>query len=402
MSDHVKCQIDKADKKQFSLALSGNHIYLIISFCFLLPIVVITGYASEIRGIFFVALLSLLLTSASIWYLLRVWERRIQKDAYKKVKERLSQACVPSLTEEIASLRGELDHSRRGYEHQIDLLQSSVAKSKDEVHHLHLEMDKKLDEMRQAYLEFEDLRLEHNRLKEEYGQMNKESKKQLLHKESLIHEYQKTISEQRMILEKKQQYIINLENKVQDLMAEIRGLLQIDKSDNDDQKLPEENYFPVSYASTTPFDLSIQLQRFIQIAENETGVNHLGGTSPRFLNLTDSYAIDRRRLFDRFRDESGNIIFIFSLGEKKFLFVNSHVRIVLGWSPEKFIQEFPRLITAGYSELKKGLMQIGHTQEVQTHLAIQDRSGEQKEFTCIMGLISKGPFTNHVIGILSQ
>ena len=95
----------------------------------------------------------------------------------KIVKERLSRSPIPSLQqeetvhryqEEVLRVRGEMEEARRGYEHQIDLLHSSVVKSKEEVKQLNLEMDKRFGEMRTAYFEFEDLRKEYHRLEDDY------------------------------------------------------------------------------------------------------------------------------------------------------------------------------------------------------------------------------------------
>jgi len=402
MIENVERQNLEAESRKSSLTLSRTHFYLFVLGCLLLPVIVVTCYAAEVRGVFFVALLSLLLSGGVALFLLRMWEQKMQRSVSKLVNLRLAQANVPTSTDAISRLQGELEEARRGYEHQIDLLQSSVAKSKDEVHQLNLEMDKKLEEMRLAYLEFEDLRKEYHRLVEDYERARVENNSQVKHKESLNNEYQRTIAEQRMIIEKKQRYIAKLEGKVRDLMYEIRSLLQLEELPVDTPQLTIDHYLSPSNSTNTPYDLSMQLQCFIEKAENQTGMDHLGGESPRFLDLSDSYAVDRRRLFDSFRDETVGVVFILSITEKKFLFVNQHVKELLGWGPEKFMKEFPRLVTDGYPEWKKALSRMSGSQECQTQMVLQCKSGEQKEFTCIMGLISKGPFTKHIIGILFQ
>lgn len=401
MESKLSGQNCERGSRKVSLTLTRNHFYLLLLGCLILPAMAVACYAAEIRGIFFVALISLLLAGYGTWHMLRLWELKMQHSVARIVKMRLAQTQLSPATEEAMRLKTELAESRRGYEHQIDLLQSSVAKSKEEVRQLNLEMDKKLEEMRLAYLEFEDLRKEYHRLEEDYMQARGENQKELEHKESLNNEYQRTIAEQRMIIEKKQRYIGKLEGKVRDLMYEIRSLLQLEDVHDESLPIPTETYVPPSPSSTMPYDLSMQLQRFIEKAENQMGMDHLGGKSPRFLDLSDSYAVDRRRLFDSFRDETGGIVFILSLAEKKFLFVNPHVKTLLGWSPEKFIKEFRYLVTSGYSEWKDALKTLGPSQEAQTQIVIQGKSGEKKEFICVMGMVAKGPFTNHVIGIFA-
>lgn len=372
---------------------SRTHFYLFLGAALFLPVFIVACYAAHVRGVFFVTLLSLLFGGGGAWYLLRLWEQKMQRSVTKLVKARLAQ--VPHSPVQ----QTDWDEARRGYEHQIDLLQSSVAKSKDEVRTLHCEMDKKLEEMRLAYLEFEDLRKEYRRLEEEHAHVQAENQKELSHKEALILEYQRTTAEQRMIIEKKQRYIAKLEGKVRDLMYEIRSLLQLGEATiSKTSSEGIEEYLPPTNAITTPYDLSLQLRRFIEKAENQTGMGHLGGKTPRFLDSSDSYAVDRRRLFDCFRDETGGIVYILSLTEKKFLFVNPHVKTVLGVSPEKFMKEFPSLVRSGYTEWKQAL---GHlSQEPQVSLQMQTKTGESKELLCIMGMISKGPFANLTIGVL--
>ncbi len=397
MESKAKRQNWKRKAGKPSLTLSRNLFYQFLLGCLALPVVAVSCYAAEMRGVFFVALISLLLSGFGGWFLLRIWEMKMQRSVSKIVQMRLAQMQMPSAADQVNQMRVEMAESRRGYEHQIDLLQSSVAKSKEAVGQLNLEMDRKLEEMRVAYLEFEDLRKEYHRLEEDHTHAHKEHRKALEHKESLNGEYQRTIAEQRNILEKKQHYIAKLEGKVRDLMYEIRSLLQLEKS----PPVQSVAQIPPPESSATPFDLSLQMQRFIEKAENQMGMEHLGGTSPRFLDPSDSYEVDRRRLIDSFRDETDGIVYILSITERRFIFVNQQVKVLLGWSPEKFMKEFPRLVVSGYEEWRGAIKSIGSTQGSQTQIAIQGKSGEKKEFACTMGRVSKGPFTNHVIGILS-
>ncbi len=401
MESNVEHQNFEGTRKT-SLTLSRNQFYIFLIGCLLLPAAVITFYSAEVPGVFIVALCALFSAGGGAWYLLRMWELKMQRSVARLIKARLEQISMPPATDEAVMLKQELEDLRRGYEHQIDLMQSSVAKSKEEVRQLNFAMDKKLEEMRLAYLEFEDLRKEYHRLEEDYARALSENQNQIKHRESLNNEYQRTISEQRMIIEKKQRYIAKLEGKVRDLMYEIRSLLQLEDAPMEPSPSPTQHYLPSHHAMNTPYDLSMQLQRFIEKAENQTGMEHLGGKTPRFLDLSGSYEVDRRRLFDSFRDETVGIVFILSLTEKKFLFVNQHVKALLGWSPEKFMKEFPRLVITGYPEWKKALTNIWQVSESKTHISIQGKTGERKEFICIMGMITKGPFTNHIIGILSQ
>ena len=406
--------------KKFFLSLTRKTIYASFLACILLPAFSVAGYGSSSgsKGIFFITVLSSMTGCVCGWFLLQYWEKKMQRSVTQLVQSKIVKIHEPPphthYEMEIQELQSELEKTKIGYEHQINLMQSSVAKSKDEVHQLHLEMDRKLEEMRIAYLEFEDLRQEYRRLEEEASHLRMEGEKSVLHKDSLISEYQRTISEQRMVIEKKQRYIAKLEGKVRDLMYEIRSLLQLETP----PKGGPHEVFPLSdqvlrddssstpYSSPKHYDFFILLQKYIEKAETLTGVDHLGyigGKSPRFLDLSlDCYAIDRRRLFDSFKDETAGAVFIYSLPEKKFLFINQAIKTWTGWSQEKFMKEFPRLVARGYQDWEEALSKIKMTKECSTKLFLLNKVGEVRPFDCYMGMITKGPFAQNVIGILSS
>jgi PAS domain-containing protein len=388
--------------------------------CVPLAVVASVGIIKGLRELFVLTPLLGITSCIGGWILLQLWEKKMQRsvsqlvqarlDRLQDVPDDLSESQVEMYQREIHHLNEELEKMRIGYEHQISLMQSSVIKAKEEVQQLHGEMDKKLEQMRQAYLEFEDLRQEYRRQEEEAKLLQTEGQKALENRESLIGEYQKTVAEQRMIIEKKQRYIGNLEAKVRDQMYEIRSLLQLETSIQPgpvgDEGLVMQT--PEAYVEMgtpqTPYDFSIQLHRYIEKAEHLTGVEHLGylgGKSPRFLDLSlDGYAVDKRRLFDSFKDETGGAVFIYSLGEKKFLFINPAIKGLTGWSQEKFIKEFPRLVVRGYPEWEEAIGKIKVVKECVLRLSVLNRSNQPRPIDCYMGLIAKGPFTHHAIGIL--
>ncbi|MFZ0565260.1 MAG: hypothetical protein WAM28_03660 [Chlamydiales bacterium] len=400
--------------------MTRNLVYFLFLGCLLFPILFMVVFAptgDNSEGLIVVILLLALISAIGGWYLLKFWESKMQRSVSELLKAKMAHLKelreIKVYQEERDYLIAQIEEMRRGYEHQIDLLQSSVAKSKTEVHHLNLEMDKKLEEMRIAYLEFEDLRKEYHRLETDYQQAIEEIQKELRHKESLNKEYQRTITEQRNIIEKKQGYIVKLERKVQNLIHEIRSILQLEQSSTDvksplDTSLQQgvDTYRPLPTSKSNFYDLSLQLQRYAEKAENLTGAEHLGyigGNSPRFLDMSfDGYAIDRRRLLDTFGEETNGILFIYSQVEKKLLFVTPHVKILLGWSVEKFMKEFPSLVVKGFPEWKMALANTHSVNETQASLIIQSKSNRPEHFDCHMTRITKGPFMNHVLGIFSS
>jgi len=260
-------------------------------------------------------------------------------------------------------------------------------------------------------LKMEELQSEYERFREEALLLEKEWQTKLIHKESLLADYKRTITEQRGVIGKKQRYISKLEEKVQDLLYEIRQLLHIE---NPPLHLPEavvdtppedmDLFLLNSPQESSSYDFSKQLHRYIRLAETFTGVSHLGyvgGKTPRFLDLSwDSYAIDLRRLFDSFREETVGIVFIYSKGEDKFLFVNNMVKSLLGWGAEKFMKDFHILIEMGASEWKKALEHVVSMKECQFNMSLQNKIGDELLFQCFLGYIAQGPFTSHLIGML--
>jgi|GEM_PF-1875468 len=371
--------------------------------------------------------LSSLLFSLGILKALTVAYARAMKREQKRIIEahlkQIEQKHGKTHEQERAQYRAKIDQlesmavqMKCGYEHQIDLLQTSASKSKEQVKQLNFEMEGKLDEIRQAYFAFEDLRKESIRLEEDLRGVQAQSSEKLRHKEVLITDYQQTIQEQRRVIEKKQHYIGRLESKVKDLMYEVRSLLQLEEPPSDpnievdvsleDEKTLTDFYLPTEEKQVSkPFDIATQLERYLDEAQKFTGVDHLGyrdGKSPRFLDISQSsYEIDLRRLFDSFKDETSGIVFVISCEERRFLFVNNLVKTLLGYSPEKFIREFADLVTTGFDQWNKALLELSSVKESQTRLVIRSKSGEQIRFACCMGMIFQGPFSNHIIGICS-
>ena len=64
------------------------------------------------------------------------------------------------------------------------------------------------------------------------------------------------------------------------------------------------------------------------------------------------------------------------------------------------MKDFPRLVSQGYPNWKDALSKIKIHKESSVQLAILNKIGQPLLFECYMGIIAKGPFAQHVIGIL--
>jgi hypothetical protein len=295
------------------------------------------------------------------------------------------------------------------YQQQVVELEGKMHQDQETIHTLQLTLESRLEEMRQAYLASEDLRKEYHRLKEEWTHLLEENQRKLHHKGSLIADYQMTIAEQRGVIEKKTIYIRQLEKKMEALVSEIKYLLQPDPpiSMQSELDLPTdylfERYKPAIPFFSTAYDYSLRVKKYIERAENLTGMDHLGyigRETPRFLDINvDSYAVDRRRLFDSFKDETNGVVFLLSLHEQKFVFIHSLIKSLVGWSPEKMIHDFPQLITRGYAEWEASLQRVKMMNESAVQLHLLNKAGQCVQIEGYMGKIARGPFARHALGL---
>lgn len=404
-------------RKNFFVALLG---------CYLLPQLILAAFSSSQSNHLSMFLMGAAASASCLGgalFLLKGWERKMQHSVSILVRTKMQHLTgdsdiqqghqLESYQKEIEQLKKYLEDVERGYEHQIDLLQSSTVKSKQYAEELGFDLEKKEEETRHLTLALEEMKRECDDQIEKQAHQLEDIQNALEHKESLLSEYHHTMTEQRMVIEKKQRYIAKLEGKVRDLMYEIRSLLQLEEA-------PPAGSFPIDMTDTdfqeislssdrqeevSVYDLSLQLQRYIQKAQNFTGAGHLGymnGKSPRFSEMSfESYAIDLRRLFDSFREETTGIIFVYSYQEDKFLFVNNFVKSLLGWSAEKFMKDFAQLMTKGFQDWQQALQKLPSLQEEQmAEVGLRAKSGEEILFQCFIGLVSSGPFEGHAIGIL--
>jgi uncharacterized protein YhaN len=308
--------------------------------------------------------------------------------------------------ERLAYLEESLEATKRGEE---QALQALVVKE-DAVEKIQKELQKALQQ------------------REEYQNQIHHSRDQVGQKESLIHEYQQTISEQRGIIEKKQQYISKLENKVKDLSYEVKTLLQLGDLGNatsmspgtQDQGLAHpvmdifqptdenpdlDNLYrdlPVSSDKRvlSQYDATVHLHKCIDVAKKLTGASHLAGNQSRFLDLSvDSYAIDLRRLIDSLRNENAATILLYSIKENKLLFVNNQIKTLVGWSPEKFMKDFPNLIQEGVSEWKHAVKSLPEKGEANIRMILKTKNNENAVVHCVLGEIPDGVFKDHVVAI---
>lgn len=328
----------------------------------------------------------------------------------------------------VANQRGGEQQKQPAAHHPETAETANDERAPEEEYTLSQELDGRDTAIRTLKEELEELRQKSIDLDEQV----KSSHMEASHKESLLQDYQQTIGEQRSIIDKKQQYISRLEAQVQDLNYEVKTLLKLgdlsmggspgvmEAQSGGDSAHPAMNVFqgtavqnpdldammealPVSSEKKvhTHYDAAVHLQKFLEQAKKLTGASHLGGKSSRFLDLSvDSYAIDLRRLFDSFRNETSCAVLFYSPGENRVLFVNDQIKGMLGWSPEKFVKDFDALVGASHAEWRHAIRLLDSQGEAQTRLTIKNKDGEEALLHCYLGKIASGAFEKHVIGVL--
>jgi hypothetical protein len=242
------------------------------------------------------------------------------------------------------------------------------------------------------------------------------SQEQQEHSRLLLHEHQQTINEQRDMLEKKQQHISQLEGQVRDLHYEIKTLMEVEERQSiirfpaerfrqkeyDFMPMPseEEDLAPPPHVHC-PDEASQQLKRCLDIAQKITGGQYMHNRPSRLKDLpVENTALEMRRLFDNLRSENQATILLYSPKDNKLLFVNNPIKSLLGWPPEKFVQQFQELQTDGGEAWKQAVSQLAFKNESQATLGLISKTGQHVTLNCQLGLIPTGSFRHFVLGVL--
>lgn len=302
--------------------------------------------------------------------------------------------------------------------------EASIDDSQETIHRLDAELARSEHQLKQLAKDRAEMIKRIEELEADLDRANHESSLEIKQKESLATEHAQTIQEQRGIIERKQAYILKLENKVRDLSYEVKTLLTLGENDgpehapishpvidifNDEEEDPPElqqeiaAQLPSSSEKKvqTPYDAALQLQKCLDTATKLTGASHLAGSGSKLLSLSsESYAIDLRRLFDNYRSENTCAIFFFSLDEGKMLFANNQIKTLLGWSPDHFIRSFEQLIDEGWADWKHALAEIKSNAPLSLRFLMKTKSGEDLLVQCHIGLIPSGAFSGNLVGVL--
>ncbi len=256
-----------------------------------------------------------------------------------------------------------------------------------------------LEKLRGELAEFRDI-------SEKFAAYRVAAEDEIRKKESLFNETQSTLSRQREVLKKRQDQVNELEGKIQGLNVEVRSLMESSHDFSTTGMTLKETsgvyqITPSPSIVLTPNDANDQLKKCMDIACKITGANHFEAANSRFRDWhIDNYALDLRRLFDNLRSETASTIFVFSQKDNRLLFVNNQAKALLGWSADKFIQNFQEIVEPSIHEWNRGINTLVAQNSAETSLKMKNMSGQPVEVHCHMGMISSGLFRNHIIGVL--
>lgn len=245
---------------------------------------------------------------------------------------------------------------------------------------------------------------------------------------------QQVIEDQRLEVEKRQDQIYHLDTKIHDLSYEIKTLIYLHESEagpttpsflkeefpnktvlrpselekgmptrNEVIRIDQQDELTVS--SETPIQSPQEainlLRKCVNMAQKLTGANYYSNEATRFREFSSShYTIDQRRLFESLRGENSGLVLVYSLKENRLLFANNQSKNLLGWSPEKFVSDFPGFIQDGIGEWKKALHGLSTNGESQARVLAKTKHGHEVILNCHFGSIPTGLFRNYVIGVL--
>jgi len=276
------------------------------------------------------------------------------------------------------------------------------------------ELAGKLDQAKlkwhQKKRDYDELQKELRALQSEHQALENHTQEQLKKKDALLSEYAQTVNDLRAAMEKKQDQIEKLQDSVQDLSYDLDTLLklsdfesveEVPKEQKQEEPRPPPKEIPVCLKTFGKEEAVSLLKKCINVAQKLT--TNQFSTSSRFRDLPiASTALDQRRLFESLRSETSCIIVLYSMKEGGLYFANDTTKQILGWSPDKFVQDFTQLLQSGSEEWKGALQGLSHQSHSECHLVVRDRSDELVELECLLGMIPTGAFKNFAVGIIYE
>ena len=240
----------------------------------------------------------------------------------------------------------------------------------------------------------------------EYQYLNQDLQNQLEQNESLLSESRFTVKDQRRIIEKKQEEINVLNMQINDLKYEMENILKINNEDlslfNEDEQEELVHLEPLREKPSHELTLSEKLGRYIDMTKKMTDQSPFSNEKKGYRFPVGTLLIDQRRLFDRLENEESEIILVYSLEEKRLVFINNQIKGLLGWNPEKFIKDFPFLVQKGLHQWHEVIEELKEGDLGEVRLLLKTLQGQNVLMHCYLKKVPQGTFEGHLLGILSS
>lgn len=419
---------------------------------YLIPLLFFSAYSIKLMShhkswaLLSLGLLLIVLGTLSLIFLISYWEQSL-RERKSIVPLPLSQSPSLFLSQndnKVTKLDPSLDFTSHSPDdstevencHQdikeLNLLQTALQCSQKQQEELMTTLEGKVQELQRLEEENCQLQTQALQIAQDFADYKLFSEEQLKQKQLQLTNLQQNLEDQRSEMEKRQEQIHQLDSKVHDLSYEIKTLLHLHHEevlplkeslprqiktfssileDQFDHHLPmnaesreaflDEKKESLENEIQNPHEAALLLKKCIQIAQKLTGTNYYSNESSRYREFSSSFfAIDQRRLFDSLRGEKGALLMIFSQKDYKPLFVNNESKALLGWSPEKFLSDFPSIMQEGIQDWKKALHHLSIASEAQARLLAKTRQGQERVLSCHLGIIPSGLFRNYAIGVL--
>ena len=316
---------------------------------------------------------------------------------------------------------------------EFNLLETALRDNQEQQEQLSKTLEIKTQELEKLVEENRQLEIQAFQIAQDFADYKLFSEEQLKQKYLQMTTLQQITEDQRAEMEKRQEVIYQLDTKVHDLSYEIKTLLYLNEeevisnkspsffkeqeasifmketfSDNKNEAFialhqpnPQEISPTIELPIRAPAEAFALLKKCINMAQKLTGANYHSNEASRYREYSSSYyAIDQRRLFDNLRSEIRAMVIVYSQKEHKLLFVNNETKKLLGWSPEKFIEDFSLIMHGGINDWKKALSLLAGACDSQARLLAKSKDGHEIILNCHLGVIPTGLFRNYVIGIL--
>jgi len=408
-------------KKFLSLSLKGREsLYATVLLFYLLPVLLFSKHsiglmsANKSWSVISLGLVISLFGSALFIVLIKNWEEAVREKSLAKIK-----VTSPVFAEEKITPLNSYESDE-----QLVTLETALDESQQQSQQLASELQTQNEHLRQVTEEGGLCRQRLETLKKEYEEYRHNIEHSMVQGNQELSQAKERLEQMARQVEEQSRLNSELESKNRDLSYEVKTLLELEdrESASSARASSAESFHPVMAAFAdggedlhaasadeltavsserqvhSPYDAVLELQRCIDIAKDLKGAAHLSDGSSRL--GADAYAIDLRRLFDKFRHETSSPIVLYNPSEEKVLFASNQVTGILGWSPEKFASDFFSLLQEGSEQWREASKSLDGTNHQTVSLVIKTETAATDALVHgYINSVPSGPFANHVIGV---